>query len=286
MSLHLKDTSRKQESTGDGPLAVIDGDIIVRACAAAADGRCYKVKGTEEIFKYISEARAYCKENDVPEDNIKLSYEPDPLSWACHSIDEMLLSILNELHTDNYIVYLSEGKTVRHTIYPEYKANRKKTRIPHHFKDCKEHIKVKWGAEVWAGMEADDAIHMKVKQNPQSIICSIDKDFDIIQGWHYNWNTNKTYFVSGSEALRNFYRQMITGDTADNIIGLSRKKPKKRTWKTEPIETMQFQDEMEWYVYCGYVDRYGEEKAVEQMELNGRLLWLCTDITDVWEIHI
>ena len=42
MSLHLKDTSHR--STGRGALAIIDGDIVARACASAADGRGYVMR--------------------------------------------------------------------------------------------------------------------------------------------------------------------------------------------------------------------------------------------------
>jgi len=284
MSLQVKQTSHK--STGDGPELLIDGDIIIRACASAADGRGYRVVGCQDSFKYIKDAKSYCRANKLPYDTIELTYDPDPLPWALHSVDEMILSIINELQSDNYQIFLTEGSNFRYDIYTEYKANRKDYRLPAHLPDCKKHIKEKWDARSIKGIEADDAIRIEAVNNPASVVCSIDKDFDIIQGWHYNWNTNKMYFVTGSEALRNFYTQMITGDTADNIIALSEKKPKKRTYKVEPLQDMQFQDEMEWYVYCGYVLKYGEEEALKQMNLNGRLLWLLTGMDDIWEAHI
>jgi hypothetical protein len=284
MSLILKQTSHK--STGDGPRAVLDADSIAFACAAAADGRGYKIEG--ETFKYKNEAVDYCTQHAIDKEKIEEVYEPDPVSWALHSVDEMMLSVLNAVGTDNYTVYLTEGKNFRHKMFPEYKANRLVSgmRIPEHLKDCKEHLKVKWDGRSVDNIEADDAVRIDAVNDPSCIVCHIDKDLDMIQGWHFNWNTGELYFIDGSTALRNFYTQMIVGDTSDGIQGLSKKKPQKRTYKTKPLQDMQFYDDMEWYVYCGYVDRYGEEKAYDEMLMNGRLLYLLTSMDDTWEITI
>lgn len=283
MGLHLKDNSH--ESTGDGPLAIVDGDIIARACASAADGRAYEVDGFD--FKYKKNAITYCKNNNIDISSIEETYNPDPLQWALHSVDEMLFSIFNSIGTHNYKVFLSGKGNFRYSIYPEYKANRKDSsiRIPEHLNSCRKYLIDKWNAAVSEGCEADDLMATESRKN-DSIICTIDKDLDTIEGTHFNWNTNKEYYVTKTEAMRNFYKQMITGDTADNIMGLSEKKPKRRTYKTKPIDEMEDIEDMEWYVYCGYVNKYGEEKALSEMELNGMILHINDFEEGLWQISI
>lgn len=52
------------------------------------------------------------------------------------------------------------------------------------------------------------------------IICSVDKDLLQIPGKHYNFVKKEFCKVSEIEGLRNFYKQMLIGDPADNIFGV------------------------------------------------------------------
>ncbi len=56
---------------------------------------------------------------------------------------------------------------------------------------------------------------------------SIDKDLDMIRGWHYNFIKDKKYFIDDQQAIKHFYTQILTGDRVDNIIGLRGIGPKK-----------------------------------------------------------
>jgi hypothetical protein len=51
-------------------------------------------------------------------------------------------------------------------------------------------------------------------------ICSIDKDLKQIPGKHYNWRKDEFDIVSPVDGLRSFYRNLLIGDTADNIFGV------------------------------------------------------------------
>ena len=299
MSLKL----RKEPEALYGPLALIDGDMIAYACASAADGSKWRVilpKFGHQDFKYKKDAVAWIKElpQDVGEKvHIEQVYEPDPIEWALHSVNEMLISILQTLNTNQYRIFISDNKhnNFRYKVYPEYKANRKDTRIPEHLNACKEHLHKKWKATLAAGMEADDALgimqyedyskamsyvinkaDLPLVKNPwtKTVICTRDKDLNMIPGWHYDWYKDEKFWVSELEAIRLFYIQMITGDRTDNIEGLSEKKPKKRTYKTKPIEEMEDENEMADYVLCGYLLKYPEEIAYKQYLLNKELLWI------------
>ena len=63
MGLQFKQTGHL--SSGTGPLAIIDFDIVARACASAADGREYEILGEDMFFKYKKDAEDYCKQNNI-----------------------------------------------------------------------------------------------------------------------------------------------------------------------------------------------------------------------------
>ena len=278
MSLKL----RKEPEALYGPLALIDGDMIAYACAAAADGSKWRVtQGESEWdFKYKKDAVLFVDKElfkEPQEVYVYQIYEPDPVEWALHSVNEMLISMFERLKTNNYRLYLSdtEEHNFRYKVFPDYKANRKDSRVPEHLTACKQHLLDRWGAVIAHGMEADDAMGItQCSLQADSVICTRDKDLNMIPGFHYDWYKDEKFYVSCIEAIRLFYIQMITGDRTDNIEGLSEKKPKKRTYKTKPIEEMEDENEMSDYVLCGYLLKYPEEIAYKQYLLNKELLWI------------
>lgn len=62
---------------------------------------------------------------------------------------------------------------------------------------------------------------MGMNQVPgETCILTIDKDLDMIPGWHYNWVKDSKYNVDASNATYNFYHQILVGDKGtDNIPG-------------------------------------------------------------------
>ena len=206
-------------------LSLIDGDIVTYRCGAAADGRHYivTVEGTDQVlekFKYKKEADAYIAGN--PDLVATLASDPEPLGNALHSVKLLLTHILEASHARDYKVYLSPegGNTFRHTVYPEYKANRKDMVKPHWYKEIRQYLVDKWEAEVCVGIEADDAMGIAQCSNDKSVICSIDKDLLMIPGNHYNFVTEEHTYTSEKDGWFNFHRQVITGDRTDNVPGL------------------------------------------------------------------
>lgn len=92
-------------------------------------------------------------------------------------------------------------------------------------------MKKKYGAECHYGLlEADDmlAIRMTFFQergfNP--ICISIDKDLKQVEGWHWDFIKKELLYIDKLTGLRNFYKQLLTGDTTDGIIGIKGIGPK------------------------------------------------------------
>ena len=113
----------------------------------------------------------------------------------------------------------------RYDIFSKYKANR-----PPLDEKLRENLNylhsyaVDLGAiEAREGWEADDEVaewvREAVEQDLNYVVAHIDKDLDMLPGKHYNYNKIDHYDVSIDDAVRNFYCQLLMGDSADGIPG-------------------------------------------------------------------
>lgn len=132
------------------------------------------------------------------------------------------------------------GKTFRHEMYPDYKANREAT--PQEIKDCREavreYLKVLNIVELWAeGFEADDVIgsisaHLASEQT-QVLIYTPDKDFQQLLGPNVILlrpkSTNGIEIKTEADLLAQYNIKSplqfidilaLWGDTADNVPGV------------------------------------------------------------------
>ena len=116
------------------------------------------------------------------------------------------------------------------------------------------------------GQEADDAIAIEAtKLSDDCVIVSLDKDLDQVAGYHYNFVKDIAYYITPEEGLRRFYQQILTGDTADNIKGITGIGPVRSAQMLEDAE-----DEAEMYRRCVEAYDGNEDRVIE----NARLLWL------------
>ena len=126
------------------------------------------------------------------------------------------------------------------------------------------------------GQEADDAIGIRAyefEDVEDYVIMSIDKDLDMIHGWHYNFIKDNKYFIDDQQAIKHFYTQILTGDRVDNIIGLKGIGPKKAEKILEDCTTEQ-------EMYDAVLKAYdNDEKRVLE---NGQLLWIRRKENQIW----
>lgn len=168
-------------------------------------------------------------DGDIVAYRVGWTTENDDFPIARFRTDEMLDGILLDTGATEFTVWLSDRaeNNFRYKIYPEYKANRKDLPRPRHLEALKEYLITRWGARIALGQEADDALGIGQDQNWQkqiekaysTVICSIDKDLQQIPGFHYNFVKKEFNEVTKEESLQNFYKQILTGDAADNIKG-------------------------------------------------------------------
>ena len=221
---------------------LIDADTIAFACAASA----------EDSEDWVAAARA----------------------------DDMVETILRDTEATEYELWLSGPDNFRYTVYPEYKANRIGAYRPKWEKATKNHLVNKWSANWSVGCEADDMVGCRQSEN--TIIAHLDKDINMIPGWHYNWELRRLgkvireatkYFVTPEEADYAFYYQLIVGDKGtDNIPGVVGAGPKKaeRFLRETPRE--------EWL--NGILQMYS---CPEELEMNAKCLWIWRKENDIWQ---
>lgn len=198
---------------------------------------------------------------------------------ACYTTGSFLSDLISHLYTmidgePDYKVYLTGKGNFRHDIAvtEPYKGNRKEKEKPVHLEAIRQYLIKDWNAVVSEGEEADDLIAIDATAIPDSIIVSLDKDFNQVPGKHYNFNKQDLYDVSEDEGLLFFYRQIIMGDKADNIVGVHGIGEKKSQKLLEDLS------EIEMYNKCiELLD--SEERVIE----NARLLWLRREPDQLWE---
>lgn len=142
-------------------------------------------------------------------------------------MEELVNRIIETTQADSYNLYLSAGRldTFRAKLNPDYKANRTQPK-PLHYAFLKQYLIDVWKAEVAVNEEADDLMGIEQSKyqsdfGAATIICSIDKDLKQIPGHHYNFVREEFDFVTPEQGLLFFYKQLLIGDTADNIKGVA-----------------------------------------------------------------
>jgi 5'-3' exonuclease len=150
--------------------------------------------------------------------------QDEPEAIAIVRMDELVKRILDTVKATEYVIYLSCGRndSFRAKLNPEYKANRKQPK-PLHYDLLKTHLINNWNAVVAVEEEADDLIGIEQNTNPNSTIaCTIDKDILYgVAGQKYNFVKDTFHYTTQEEATLFFYRQLLMGDKADNILGIT-----------------------------------------------------------------
>lgn len=154
-----------------------------------------------------------------------------------------------------------------------YKGNRDPSHKPKYYSEIKDYLIAHHGAEVVDGQEADDAqgIAQWANKDRSTVIVGIDKDMYMIPGWHYNWVKDELKYVKLADANTFFFKQMLTGDTTDNIPGIPKVGPKTAEKLIAPVAGNII--EMQRVVREKYKEYYGDKAQSAYNEM-ANLLWI------------
>lgn len=197
-------------------------------------------------------------------------------------VDDLIQFILDstvlfpEIGLD-YVVYLTGKGNFRDNIAKShpYKGNRKSVQKPRHLQTARDHMESEYQAIISKGEEADDLIAKEAARlDYHACVASIDKDMLQIPCWHFNIVRGDYLKVEPFGGIKFFYTQILTGDTADNIVGL---------WKVGPVKAKKILEDAEteeelWDLVVKAYDG-NQDRVIE----NARLLWLRREEEEIWQ---
>ena len=220
--------------------------------------------------------------------------EYKPLAWPLvHSrLQARISGILEATGCKKYKLFLTSNDKSCFRYYIAsirlYKANRASEK-PHWYYPIRNFLIDHRGAQEVSGMEADDAISIEqYSSDPEStVICSRDKDLNMVPGWHYSWGAGLQkeklmWYQDEIGGLKSFYKQLLTGDAVDNIPGLFG--VGKSSSLLKKIDQMNSGNEMFTFCYDEYYKRFGyyADKFIEE---NSRLLWMLRSKDDKGPVY-
>ena len=227
---------------------IIDGDPSIYRAGFSAESRSYDCvyedpKTGDLVHRMFVPPKAGDKRKQYEAENPDLLLlekdtivEPKHVSHALQALKLSMEGIIadcvrkfklnrNEITTT---VLLSGPGNFRDdiaTIKP-YKGNRDAAHKPYHYQALRDYLCERYGAAVVEGHEADDEVSILSKlakaAGEKYVVCTIDKDLDQVPGQHYDYLKKVFYWIDDFEAVQLFWRQIITGDSTDNIQGLHR----------------------------------------------------------------
>lgn len=298
---------------------LIDGDVPRYECGFSAETPIWEVQvngqdGILASFRYKKELDEFLGTMGFRHDEVTIINRKDigPVSHALHGVKELIRAILARTNADDYQVYITGEGNFREDVAKilPYKGNRDKSHKPHHYDKITKYMVENWGAQEVMGIEADDALGIEqyedwkratnpmnpliksegkstAETNLRTCIATIDKDLDMIPGWHYNWRKDVMYFVDDHTAITWFYCQLIMGDKqVDNIQGIPGAGKKKAYNVLKDCETEKEMYEATLEAYKEYIrkkfkkleDDITEKEvdilAYEELLENARLLWM------------
>jgi hypothetical protein len=192
------------------------------------------------------------------------------ITTMAHFLEDLLLIDLPKVQT--WELHLTGKLNFRNevAVTAPYKGNRKSDK-PVHYHLLREYLVDAWAATVSDGIEADDMLAIRATElGDSSVIVSLDKDLDQVPGWHYNFVKKEMYHIDPAEGLFKFYKQMLTGDRVDNIVGVRGIGDKKAE------KLLQDKTENEMWDVC--VELLGSDRAME----NGHLLYMLRNHEDTF----
>lgn len=268
--------------------ALIDGDILPYECGNL---RKHEPKKDEE---------------DISPETKTGELLPFEICWG--AVQSKIEHMISETKADDYCIYLSsrEYPTWRYgiaTIQP-YKGKREHKEKPPYWDLIRDNLQLHYKCKIAVFLEADDEMSIEQyadieiakniaydnghpldwQQYCQTVICSRDKDLDMVPSLHFKWGIggrkDEYFFQSEIDGLRCFYKQLLTGDTVDNVLGLYGVGEK----STHIRNLFSIKDEggLFRFVLERYTERFGNY-ARQFLTETGQLLWMQRERNERWD---
>lgn len=215
--------------------ANIDGDVLKYKAGFASQRMQYTHIGTGKVLANKTDANEFLQEHNgwqggpgirawMKENWIDSEWKQQIVlgTWedCAEFIDEEIDNIKFHTGAEAVNIFLTPDTTFRHRLAftEEYKANREGQPKPEYAEDIVKYFKEKYDAITGSDVEADDCLGMY--QTTETVLCSNDKDLQMIPGKHFDFTKNKSFSVGLIDADKFFLTQLLSGDRTDNIPGV------------------------------------------------------------------
>jgi 5'-3' exonuclease len=185
------------------------------------------MKSSKDAKEYIADAKGFYVEKEV---------RVLPESVAIRNLKATIRDILLTTGANEYILCMSSPANFRIELatLQEYKGNRSPDSKPVHYPLIKEYFLSEYDTNIIDPYEADDLLaifynEIDPDKEGKAIIVTQDKDLLQVPGWFLNLGTQKhseygnygeKFQITEPLGNYNFYSQLISGDTTDNIPGI------------------------------------------------------------------
>lgn len=195
-------------------IALIDGDIVLYQMA-------YSSEKSEEEYSFSTNGMASNTDDaqEATKERIRVK------------IDEFMQSLHDQVGFQCYLAYLSPPRKGSYrdekSLSQRYKGNRTSEK-PVYFDFVRAYLQERWQFVEVERVETDDMlgvqqIYWSNIENTRSIIVTKDKDLKQIPGWNYNWDNQELVEIKREQGHHMLWKQMLTGDSTDNILGCGKK---------------------------------------------------------------
>lgn len=260
-------------------LAIIDGDVLCyHACRPRWEKTAQSVNGVN-VIRLDENGKRIPLEFSEEEDAQYLEE-----SWEHLFLD--LQELLKTVECDDFVMAVKGPRNFRSEMYPEYKINRHSN--PDQMNKFVPELRrraVEAGLAICAyDREADDFLRIWAREARAAeipyVICSVDKDLHCIVGRHYLMHKGLFLDVTRDYATRFFYKQLLMGDSTDNIPGIRGIGPKKAEGLLQDCTT---DVEMQTVVKDMYEVVYGDEWK-DWLLSNGKMIYIQRKIDDYFDL--
>lgn len=209
-------------------IALIDADYMIYRCGFAIEHREWIVVRDDRVLGTFDDQR---KAKDAAESLGGVLWSRREYEDVSHALGNVRRSILDVAdafekkfgHEPELQPWLTGSGNFRDKIATirVYKGNRDPRHRPKFYREIRDYLIARWGAQLAHDMEADDAVAIGQTADPEhTVICGIDKDLLQVPGRHYNLDKQVFGVVKPRTGLLLFYLQLLMGDSVDNIPGV------------------------------------------------------------------
>lgn len=265
---------------------VVDGDSLkyiagcleTRYVGYRSDGVIISMRD-EEAFD-IQMVNEEFSGNDIYATGKEKSYPP--LNFQFQKLDTKLKYIKRMTKADSLEIWLSPRRQALKdnfrlgvaSIQP-YKGNRMFYIKSPYDNDLHEYLMDKWDAKEAVGEEADDVCGIAATEG--KLVACIDKDVVFgVPGKKFNYNSGEFIDITLDESWFNFFKQVLTGDSGDNIPGLYRVADKTADKLLSKCKSREPQDLYNRVVeiYREYLKGEHPKRVAKIIHENATLLWI------------